>query len=113
MATMTPTNNAKLNGAIVTDVTVAGSNGGTGKSITNRMLSGTPSSLHSTNDDKKMTTLQGNTNRGSVATEAAKGAVTEVNKGKTGTEIIVTGTIGWDSNKSGVTKSPGEIKRNK
>ena len=109
MATMKPTNDAKSNVAIATDVTVSGSNGATGKSKTNLMLTGKQSALHSTNVNKKMTTLPGNTNRGSAATKAVNGAVTEVNKAKTGKEMIATGTIGRDSKKSGVTKSREEI----
>ena len=105
MATMKPTNDDQSNVAIATDVTVSGSSSGTGKSKTNLILTGTPSALRSTNGNNKMTTLQGNTNRGSAATKGANGAVTEVNKAKTGKEMIVTGTIGRDSNKPGVTKS--------
>merc|ERR1712136_371436 len=89
IATMKPTNDAISNVAVATDVTVSGSNGGTGNSKTNLMLTATPSALHSTNVDKKMTTLNGNTNRGSAATEAKNGAVTQENKGKTGKEMIL------------------------
>ena len=89
MATMKPTNDAKSNVAIATHVTVPGSNGGTSKSKTNLMLTGTPSAMRSTNVNKKKTTLKGNTNRVSAATKATNRAVTKVNKGTTGKEMIL------------------------
>merc|ERR1712212_1187951 len=58
MATMKPTNDAESNVAIETGVTVSGSNGGTGKTKTNLMLTGNPSALRSTNEHLAKCSLQ-------------------------------------------------------